>query len=258
MQARKLEGKVAVVTGAGSGIGRASASLFGKEGAKVIVADIDRKSGTETTQMIISNGGEASFVETDVSRPDAVEKLVRETVASYGGLNALFNNAGTNLEKTVHETSDQEFERVIGINLKSVFLCSKFAISHMLSAGTGGVILNTASIRGLVPQHHLSVYSASKAGVVLLTKSMALDYGSKGIRVNCICPGAIRTPMNDAFLATLQHPELHVQETLKRIPLSRMGEPEDIARVALFLASDDSSYITGATIVVDGGRILSV
>jgi NAD(P)-dependent dehydrogenase (short-subunit alcohol dehydrogenase family) len=253
----KLKDKVAIVTGAGSGIGRSSAKLFANEGARVVVADIAKQLGKETVEIIQAEGGEANFIESDVSKPDSVENLIRVTVETYHSIDVLFNNAGINLEKTVTETSEQEFNRVIDINLKGVFFCSKFAIPEMISRG-GGAIINTASIRGLVPQFHLAAYCASKGAVVLLTKAMALDYGPKKIRVNCICPGPIQTPMHDAFFATLKEPEKELREILKNVPLSRMGRPEDIAHTALFLASDDSSFITGATIVVDGGRILHV
>ncbi len=245
------------MTGAGSGIGRASAKLFAAEGAKVVVADYVIKAGQETVDIIQSSGSEATFIEADVSKAEMVGNLIKGAVAKYGSLEVLFNNAGINLEKTVTDTSDEELDRVLGINLKGVFLCSKFAIPEMIQSG-GGAIINTASIRGLVPQFHLAAYSASKAGVILLTKSIALDYGAKNIRANCICPGPILTPMNDAFLATVSDPEKQMQETVKNVPLGRMGKAEEVANAALFLASDEASFITGSTIVVDGGRMLHV
>jgi len=253
----RLKDRVAIITGAGSGIGRASAILFAKEGAKVVVADFVPQSGLETVDIIKKNGGEAISVDADISKASDAEKTVKSAVKIYGKLDILFNNAGINLERTVTETTEPEWDRVQNINLKGVFLCSKYAIPEMIRGG-GGVIINTASIRGLVGQYHLAAYCASKGGVVLLTKAMALDYGSNNIRVNCICPGGIETPMHLAFLATLKDPELEVQETLKKIPLGRMGQPEDVARVALFLASDESAYLTGLAIPVDGGRIQNV
>jgi len=253
----RLKDKVVIITGAGSGIGRASAGLFAKEGAKVVVVDVVRKGGLETARMIRNNGGEAAFVEVDVSRASDVERMIKTTVEKYGKLDILFNNAGINLEKTVTDTSEEEWNKVIDVNLKGVFLCSKYAIPEMIQNGEG-VIINTASIRGIVGQAHESVYCASKGGVVLLTKAMALDYGPHNIRVNCICPGAIYTPMHEAFMASLKKPEQEIQETLKKIPLGRMGQPEDVARAALFLASDESSYITGVTLLVDGGRMQHV
>ena len=253
----RLEKRVAIVTGAGSGIGRASALLFAKEGAKVIVADFVRDSGQQTVSLIKNEGGESIFVESDVSHAVDAQRLVNTAIETYGKLDILFNNAGINLEKTVTETSEDDWSRVINVNLKGVFLCSKYAIPEMIRNG-GGVIINTASIRGLVGQYHLAAYCASKGGVVLLTKAMALDYGQDNIRVNCVCPGGIETPMHKAFLATLVHPERETEEMLKKIPLGRIGEPEDVARVALFLASDESAYLTGLAIPVDGGRIQHV
>jgi len=253
----RLKDRVAIITGAGSGIGRASAILFAKEGAKVVVADFVPQSGLETVDIIKKNGGEAISVDADISKASDAEKTVKSAVKIYGKLDILFNNAGINLERTVTETTEPEWDRVQNINLKGVFLCSKYAIPEMIRGG-GGVIINTASIRGLVGQYHLAAYCASKGGVVLLTKAMALDYGSNNIRVNCICPGGIETPMHLAFLATLKDPELEVQETLKKIPLGRMGQPEDVAWVALFLASDESAYLTGLAIPVDGGRVQHV
>jgi NAD(P)-dependent dehydrogenase (short-subunit alcohol dehydrogenase family) len=253
----RLEKRVAIVTGAGSGIGRASALLFAKEGAKVVVADFVRDSGQQTVSLIKNEGGESIFVESDVSHAVDAQRLVNTAIETYGKLDILFNNAGINLEKTVTETSEDDWSRVINVNLKGVFLCSKYAIPEMIRNG-GGVIINTASIRGLVGQYHLAAYCASKGGVVLLTKAMALDYGQDNIRVNCVCPGGIETPMHKAFLATLAHPERETEEMLKKIPLGRIGEPEDVARVALFLASDESAYLTGLAIPVDGGRIQHV
>ena len=253
----RLKGRVAVVTGSGSGIGRASAVLFAKEGAKVVVVDCVREGGLKTVDMISNIGGESVFVEADVSKTADVQGMVRSALKKFGRIDIVFNNAGINLEKAVTDTSEQEWDKIMDVNLKGVFLCSKYAIPEMIRGG-GGVIINTASIRGLVGQYHESAYCASKGGVVLLTRAMALDYGCHNIRVNCICPGAILTPLTQAFLDSSPDPEREVQETLKKIPLGRMGEPEDVARVALFLASDESAYLTGLAIPVDGGRIQNV
>lgn len=250
----RLKDKVAIITGASSGIGRASGVLFAKEGAKVIIVDIAQKGGLETVKMIRKNGGEATFVKTDVSRGSDVKRMVKATMEKYGKIDVLFNNAGINLEKTVTDTSEEEWDRVIDVNLKGAFLCSKNVIPEMMQKD-GGVIINTASMFGLVGQVHESAYCASKGGMVLLTKAMALDYGPYNIRVNCICPDMIQTPIHEAFIATLAEPEREVPEMLKTIPLSRFGQPEEIARAALFLASDESSYITGVALPVNGGRM---
>lgn len=250
----QLKDKVAIITGASSGIGRASAVLFAKEGANVVIADIVRKGGLEAVKMIRNNGGEATFVKTDVSRASDVKRMVKTPVEKYGAIDILFNNAGINLEKTVTDTSEEEWDRVTDVNLKGVFLCSKYAVPEMMQNGSG-VIINTASMFGLVGQVHEAAYCASKGGVVLLTKAMALDYGPYNIRVNCICPDMIQTPIHEAFVATLAEPEREMREMLKQIPLGRFGQPEDVARAALFLASDESSYITGVALVVNGGRM---
>ena len=257
MSIMRLKGRVAVVTGSGSGIGRASAVLFAKEGAKVVIVDCVRESGLKTVDMISKIGGESVFVEADVSKTADVQGMVRSALKKFGRIDIVFNNAGINLEKAVTDTSEQEWDKIMDVNLKGVFLCSKYAIPEMIRGG-GGVIINTASIRGLVGQYHESAYCASKGGVVLLTRAMALDYGCQNIRVNCICPGAILTPLTQAFLDSSPDPEREVQETLKKIPLGRMGQPVDVARVALFLASDESAYLTGLAIPVDGGRIQNV
>ena len=257
MNRMRLKDRVVIVTGAGSGIGRASSVLFAKEGAKVVAVDFVREGGIETANIIEKDGGDSLFVEADVSKSDDVQKMVIAAIKKFGRIDVLFNNAGINLEKTVTDTSEQEWDKIVDVNLKGVFLCSKYAIPEMIRNG-GGVIINTASIRGLVGQYHESAYCASKGGVVLLTKAMALDYGGDNIRVNCICPGAVLTPLTKSFLDDLPDPELEMRETLKKIPLGRMGQPEDVARVALFLASDESAYLTGLAIPVDGGRIQHV
>lgn len=251
-----LKGKVAIITGAGSGIGRASAVLFAKERAKVVVADVVRKRGSETAKLITGKGGEATFVEMDVTKASDIERMVRIGVEKYGKIDILFNNAGINLEKTITDTTEEEFNRVIDINLKGVFLCSKYTIPKMILNG-GGVIINIASIRGLIGQFHLAAYCASKGGVVLLTKAMAMDYAPNNIRVNCICPGTIKTGIYKALLAACADPEKEKLELLKNIPLGRMGEPEDVAHAGLFLALDESSHITGVVLPVDGGRMLT-
>jgi NAD(P)-dependent dehydrogenase (short-subunit alcohol dehydrogenase family) len=246
----KLDGKVALITGAASGIGRATALLFTKEGAKVAVADYVPAGGQETVKMIQKAGGEAIFIEADVSRKTDVERMVKTTVNSYGRIDILYNNAGIGQRGvSMLETTEEEWDRVLNINLKGVFLGSKYVIPVMLDQG-GGVIINTASIVGLVGLPGNPAYSVSKAGVIQLTKMMAAEYGRQNIRVNCICPGAIQTPMTEAT-------SIPTDAYIRVQFLRRAGQPEDVARAVLYLASDDSSFVTGVALVVDGGWTVS-
>jgi len=248
----KLAGKVAIITGAGSGIGRASALLFAAEGASVVVADYAPQGGRETVNLIRQAGGEAIFVETDVSKAEDVERMVRTTIETFGHIDILFNNAAVTIPASVVDTSEEVWERTINIDLKGVFLPCKFAIPHMI-AGGGGVIINTASMCGLVASPNQAPYSAAKGGVVALTRQMAIDYAPHGIRVNGIAPSEVRTPMFLGFINRAPDPEKKMAELVARIPMGRVAEPEELARAALFLASDDASYITGVTLPVDGG-----
>jgi len=246
----KLDGKVALITGAASGIGRATALLFAKEEAKIAVADYVPAGGQETVKMIQKAGGDAVFIEADVSQAANVERMVKTTVNAYGQIDILFNNAGVGQTgDSMVETTEDEWDRVLNINLKGVFLCSKYAIPVMLDQG-GGVIINTASIAGLVGLPGIPAYGVSKAGVIQLTRMMAAEYGRQNIRVNCICPGAIQTPMTESVSLPM---DAYIQVQF----LNRTGQPEDIARAALYLASDDSSFVTGVALVVDGGWTVS-
>ena len=248
----KLEGKVALITGGGSGIGRAISTLFAEEGAKVMIADYVAEGGEETVNIIKKSGCEASFVKTDVSKMADVENVVKATVDTYGKLDILINNAGVmqNMAPT-HETPDDEWERVININLKGVFLGMKYAAPEMLKGG-GGAIVNAASVAGLVGMAGAPAYCASKGGVVQLTKVAALDYATQNIRVNCICPGVIWTPMVEAITGGN---EQAVAQFTAMEPVGRMGKPEEVARAYLFLASDDASFITGVAFPVDGAFV---
>ena len=248
----KLEGKVAIVTGAASGIGRASALLFGEERAKVIVADWDEAKGEQVAREVKGKGGEAKFVKVDVSRAEDVQMMVNTAVESYGRLDVLFNNAGVEGEQA--PTADctlENFDRVIAINLRGVFLGMKYGIAAMLKTG-GGSIINNASVAGLVGFMGIPAYCASKGGVIQLTKTAALEYAKERVRVNVICPGVIWTPMVERFSAAGEE----VREALEAMePVGRFGTAEEVARLALFLASDDSSFCTGAPFVVDGGFV---
>lgn len=242
-----LKGKVAIVTGGASGIGRATAILFAREGAKVVIADYNPKGGQETLEMIKDEGGEAIFIETDVSKPEDVERMVEETIEVYGRLDILFNNAGIAETAKVTEASLDHWERVLAVNLRGVFLGCKYAIPKMIDNG-GGSIINTASIAAEVGFNETAAYVASKHGVVGLTKTIALDYAGDGIRANTVCPGVIRTPM---VMDGLE--EAAREHVVSLHPLGRMGEPEEVAEAVLFLASERSSFITGTCLFVDGG-----
>lgn len=246
----RLQQKVAIITGAGSGIGRATAILFAQEGAKVVVADINASSGLETATQVSENGGESIFVEVDVSRELDVRNMIKTATKEFGKLNVLFNNAGiTGPSGPIWRTSESEWNRLFDVNLKAIFYGCKYAITVMKKAG--GSIINTSSELALVGSQEVPVYSASKGGVISLTKSLALQCASYKIRVNCICPGPTMTP-----LLKSGWPQEEWQRMAKDIPLGRLGEPLDMAYAALFLASDESAFMTGTSLIVDGGATL--
>lgn len=251
---RVLPGKVALITGGASGIGRATAQLFAREGAAVSVVDMDQDGGRAVVQTITDKSGRAIFVPGDVSQASDCYRAVQQTVAELGRLDILVNSAGIIRRTSVLEIGEDEWDRVMAVNVKSVFLLSKYAIPEMVSGG-GGVIINIASGWGLVGGHRAVSYCASKGAVVQLTKAMALDHGEQNIRVNCICPGDTDTAMLRSEAAQLGQPiERFLAEAAQR-PLQRLGRPEDIAQAALYLASDASAFVTGTALVVDGGGL---
>ena len=249
-----LAGKRALITGGASGIGRATALLFVREGAAVSIVDLDEAGGQAVAHKIADEGGRAIFVRCDVSQAADCQRAVQQTVDELGGLDILFNNAGVIRRASVLETSEEEWDRVMAVNVKAVFLLSKCAIPVMAQAG-GGVIINTASGWGLVGGRKAAAYCASKGAVVLLTKAMALDHGDQNIRVNCLCPGDTDTPMLRYEAQQLGESDKRFLAEAAERPLRRIGKPEDIAQAALYLASDASSFVTGTALVVDGGGL---
>ncbi len=242
----RLEGKVAIITGGTFGIGESTALLFAKEGAKVVIAARNADKGERVVSLIKEQGGDAIFIKTDVSQEEDVKELVRETVEAFGKLDVLFANAGVGAMGDIHETTMEDWNKLISIDLTGVFLCSKFAIPEMMKNG-GGSIINCASILGHVGHPSVSAYAAAKGGVVNMTRSAAVTYASKGIRVNAVCPGYIDTPMTSNLSEEMR------QYLITKHPIGRLGTPEEIATAVLFLASDESSFVTGANLLVDGG-----
>ena len=254
--AGQLDTRVALVTGGGSGIGRASAVVFAREGAKVVVADVDEDGGQETVRIIEAAGGTARFVRADVSQAAEVAALVEQAVSTYGRLDCALNNAGIQGDiRQTAECSRENWDRIIATNLTGVWLCMKHEIPHMLSQG-GGAIVNTSSNFGLVGSNGMPAYSASKHGVLGLTKTAALEYAKSGIRVNAVCPGPVQTPLVDKVLAA--QPELGdqiIKAIEAREPVGRMGQPEEIAEAVVWLCSDAASFVTGTAMSVDGGFV---
>ena len=245
----RLGGKVCIVTGAGSGIGRASAIRFAEEGARVTAVDIDRESVEATVRSI---GPEAVAVVADVSVAAQVKAYTDATVERWGGLHVVFNNAGVNLPGVFHEASDEVIDRTLNVNVKGCIYGCRYAIPYML-AGGGGSLINTTSVNGIVAEPFLTIYATSKGAIVMLSKGIALDYAKQGIRCNALAPGWVDTPINYAHAEMLGGLK-EVYATIDSFqPIGRPGEPREIANVALFLASDESSFVTGSVIVADGG-----
>ncbi len=254
--AERLAGKVALITGAASGIGRASAVLFAREGAKIVVADRAQanEGSAETVRMITADGGEAIAVEMDVVVAEQVKAGVQAALDHFGQLNVLFNNAGTGEPRTsIMDLSEEEWERVMAVNVKGVWLGIKYGAPAMLKSGKGGSIINTGSVAGIVGFIGQSVYATSKAACLHLTRTAALELARSNIRVNAIAPAFTQTPMVDEMVSNTRDPERSLQKLAAAIPLGRLGTTDDIANAALYLASDESSFMTGHVMRLDGG-----
>ena len=252
---KEIEGKVALVTGGSSGIGRSTALAFAREGARVVVADIVVESGEETAQMINDSGGQAVFIKADVIREEEVKALIDRSVEAFGHLDYAFNNAGINGEdgkvNSITTLTEENWNQVINTNLKGVWLCMKYEIPQMLKQG-GGAIVNTSSIAGLVGVRGNPAYGASKHGVVSLTKNAALEYAQKGVRVNAVCPASIDTPM---VRQLIEHIPKMEKVLTNMQPMGRLGQPEEVAEAVVWLCSDAASFVIGHTLTLDGGMV---
>jgi meso-butanediol dehydrogenase/(S,S)-butanediol dehydrogenase/diacetyl reductase len=249
----RLEGKVAIITGGGSGIGRAAAELFAQEGAKVVVAEYKTDTGQETVQAIMDAGGEGLFIEVDVSDSAQVQRMVQTTLDAYGTIDILFNNAGVLLFGTALDTQEKDWRWLMDINLTGTFLCSKAVLPVMIEGGGGSIINMTSSTGAHDAAANAVAYIASKGGVALLTRAMAIDHAEDNVRVNAIAPGPTDTPMLRDNLS----PE-DLEAFAATFPMKRLGQPEELANAVLFLASDEASFVTGAILAVDGGQTAQV
>ena len=253
----RFEQKVALVTGAATGIGRASAVRLASEGARVGLADVNREALAETADLIEKAGGQSLVLRTDVSQESDVREAIASLVGEWGRLDVLFNNAGLPLAKPIVETTLEDFERLMAVNLRGVFLGCKYGIQQMLAQQSGGAIVNTASVVGTVGAPNQAVYSASKGAVVLMTKSLAVEYAKAGIRVNCVCPGATETPLFASVMEQASQAfgsrEKAVESWQQRYAGLRLGRVEEMAAAVAFLASDEASFVNGHAFVVDGG-----
>ncbi len=247
----KLQDKIALVTGGAGGIGRATALAYAREGAKVAVVDVNGAGAQAVADELTAAGFEAIALAVDVSRSEQVQGMVEAVVARFGRLDIAFNNAGIDIEhEPLAKTSEAFFDRLMSVNVKGAWLCMKYEIEQMLRQGHGGAIVNTASIGGLIGAPRQPIYGATKHAVVGMTKSAAVEYGRKGIRVNSVCPGVIRTEMTARAIALEPKREAYIAQAH---PIGRMGEAEDIARAVVFLSSDDASFVLGHQLMVDGG-----
>ena len=249
---QRLAGKVAIITGAASGIGKAGAILFAREGARITVADVDEPGGNAVVREIGSHGGKAIFVRTDVTKAADAKRMVDATISAFGRIDILYNNAGIVRLGSVEELSEEDWDLVMDVNLKSVYLCSKYAIPYIKQAG-GGSVINAGSTVSFVGSPKSAPYCASKGGLLILTKQMALDYAPFNIRVNAICPGVTDTPFAAQVFGSNPDPVQARRLSERARPIGRLAKPEEVARAALWLASDDSSLAMGSALVIDGG-----
>jgi len=249
---KKLQNRVAIITGAASGIGEAAAKLFADEGASIVVADVNAEDGKRVVDEIKSSGGQAHFSQVDVTSEAEIEAMIQAAVSTFGRLDILYNNAGYEDIEYAHKLEESSWDKQVDINLKGTFLACKHALRHFSATKTRGVILNTASIAAFLPTPMRPAYNAAKGGVVMLTKNIAAEYGPQKIRANAICPGITLTGMTDG----LENMPVHLERAKKAAALECVASPDDIARPALFLCSDDASFITGTTLQVDGGMNL--
>lgn len=247
----QLKERVAVITGAGSGIGRSAAKEFARAGAKVVIADINRDGAKETARQIEADGGIALALEADVSNADSVMRLATETIRNFNGVHVVMNNAAIQVNKTIEHTTLEEWNREITVNIGGVFLCCKYFLPHLRR--TKGCIVNMSSVNGFFVEPGCAGYCATKAAIIGLTKAMAIDHGKEGIRVNCICPGYIDAGLAEGYFQAQPDPDAARAAAGKLHALWRIGRPEEVGRAAVFLASDEASFITGAAFVVDGG-----
>jgi NAD(P)-dependent dehydrogenase (short-subunit alcohol dehydrogenase family) len=248
----KLQDRAAVITGAGSGIGRAMALQFAREGARVLAADVNAAAAEETAALVRDAGGEALPLQVNVTEPAEVRAMLERARDAFGGVQILCNNAGIGSTTDVVDCEPDEWDRVMAVNVKGVFLGCKYAIPIML-AGGGGSIVNTASVAGMVGIVKRAVYCASKGAVIALTKQVAVEYVERGIRCNCVCPGTVDSPWVGRLLSQTEDPQSARAALVARQPIGRLGTPEEVAAAALYLCSDDASFITGSSLVLDGG-----
>jgi NAD(P)-dependent dehydrogenase (short-subunit alcohol dehydrogenase family) len=246
----KLKDKVAIITGAAKGIGKGCALVFADEGAKVVIVDIDEKSGEQTEKEIAQRKGVAKFIKTDLTSSNDVQAMIKSVISTFGKIDIMFNNAGYHISKNVEVTSEEEWDYIINTNLKSVFMCCKYSIPHLRK--TKGCIINMSSMVGLIGQSNAGAYSATKGGIVAMTKGMALDFAKDDIRVNCICPGWVHTPLVEDWFGQQKDPEKARAYIYSVHPLNRIASAEEVGNAAAFLASSEASFITGVALPVDG------